>query len=109
MPRSERRQNLPLQCPLQRKLSLYALAAGAAGAELLALKASAKAEVVYTSVHTIVGRNQIYAIDLNHDGFTDFLLINVFRTGSSPSYKTARLELSGSSYVAVVYKMLPPT
>ena len=37
---------------------LYALAAGAAGVQLLALAPPAEAEIVYTGAHQAIGRNQ---------------------------------------------------
>jgi hypothetical protein len=76
MPRTaQSRTNLPQS--LHRDLSLYALAAGAAGVSVLALAQPADAEVVYTEVHQIINHSQSYAIDLNHDGVTDFTIHNI--------------------------------
>jgi hypothetical protein len=78
MPRSVGRNRQPatLSGSMCRNLSLYALAAGAAGVELLALAQPSDAEVVFTPAHQVIGRNQAYAIDLNHDGITDFAIRN---------------------------------
>ena len=85
---------------LQRKLSLYALAAGAAGVELLALSQPAEGEVVYTPAHEIVGRNQSFGIDLNHDGIMDFTIENEFR--DIYGYEVARLQLVANAGGAAV-------
>lgn len=53
---------------------MYALAAGTAGVGALALAQPSEAEVVYTKVNHTIGRNSHYAIDLNHDGITDFTI-----------------------------------
>jgi hypothetical protein len=88
------KQAVPISDSLQRKLSLYALAAGAAGVGLLTSSSSAEGEVVYTPVHEVLGRNQKYAIDLNHDGITDFTLDNFFSQGGRRgSYKQAILTI----------------
>jgi hypothetical protein len=79
---------------LQRKLSIYALAAGAAGVGALISSAPAEGEVVYTPAHQVIGRNQKYAIDLNHDGITDYNLDNYFfQNGRRGSYITANLSV----------------
>src|SRR5271168_4450149 len=62
------RKPLKLSKSLQRDLSLYVLATGAAGASMLALTQSADAEVVYTPIYQRIGSNHEFAIDLNHDG-----------------------------------------
>jgi hypothetical protein len=97
-----RKQRTPISDSLQRKLSLYALAAGAAGASVLATSSPAEGEVVYTPAHQLLGRNQEYAIDFNHDGITDFTLENFFlRDGRHNSYVAAALELVSSSGATV--------
>jgi hypothetical protein len=90
-----------ISCSLQRKLSLYALAAGAAGVEWLALANPAEAEVVYTPAHQVIGRNQGFPIDLNHDGVTDFTIQNHFRENSSS--EVAILEVGPGAGGSVVY------
>jgi len=57
---------------VQRRLNGYALAAAAAGVGLLALSSPCEAEIIYTPVHTGIGR--WYFLDLNHDGISDFTL-----------------------------------
>jgi hypothetical protein len=61
--------------PVHQRLSAYALAAGATGVSLLALAQPSEAEVVYTPANQIIGRNGSYNIDLNHDGVTDFTVL----------------------------------
>ena len=80
MPRSVGRNRQPatLSGSMYRNLSLYALAAGAAGVELLALTQPCDAEVVFTPAHQVIEPKKAYAIDLNHDGNTDFTIRNGF-------------------------------
>jgi hypothetical protein len=82
LPFDRERQPARLSGSLQRNLSLYALAAGAAGVQLLALAQPSEAEVMYTSAHRVIGRNQVFSFDLNHDGINDFTIINLFGLGS---------------------------
>ena len=58
------------------QLNLYALAASAAGVGVLALAQSAEAKIVYTKTHVVIGTNNIYELDLNHDGLADFKIDN---------------------------------
>jgi hypothetical protein len=94
----------PLSDKLNEKVSLYALAAAAAGVSALALPTPAEAEVVYTPAHQVVGRGQNYAIDFNHDGITDFTLENYFfrDRGGTGWYFQAALELMSPSSGATV-------
>ncbi len=74
MKRSVGSRNTParLSETVHRQLSMYALAASAAGVGVLALSSPAQAEIVYTPAH--VGLGFYYYLDLNHDGITDFTL-----------------------------------
>jgi len=56
-------------------LNMYALAASAAGVGILALAPTAEAKVVYTPAHRHVGSYQALALDLDHDGTIDFLIV----------------------------------
>src|SRR5579864_169375 len=58
---------------LDKNLTAYAIAAGAAGVGLLALAQPADAKIVYTPAHKNIGAQTF--IDLNHDGINDFKLI----------------------------------
>jgi hypothetical protein len=72
-----RTTNLPDS--LHQQLNLYALAAGAAGVSLLALAQPSEAKIVYTPANvTLSPQNGIvrHHLDLNHDGTTDFTLID---------------------------------
>ena len=70
MPR--RRIAARLSEPVDRQLNSYALAATAAGVSILALAPPVEAKIVYTPAHKQIGPNGSYALDLNHDGITDF-------------------------------------
>jgi len=61
---------------VRQSLNMYALAATAAGVGVLAQ--SAEAKVVYTPAHHLIGKNAHYRLDLNHDGITDFTLVNSY-------------------------------
>ncbi len=61
---------------LQHRLNMYALAASAAGVSALALGQSAEAKVVYTPASVTLLPGGTYRLDLNHDGRTDFSILN---------------------------------
>jgi hypothetical protein len=65
---------------LEKCLSMYALAASAAGVSMLALAQPAEGKIIYTKANKSFGPNQTLHLDLNHDGVTDFDLKNVERT-----------------------------
>lgn len=60
---------------LSARLKTYGLAAGAAGAGLLAAAQPAKADVVFTPANVTLTNGSL-DIDLNHDGINDFVLLN---------------------------------
>jgi hypothetical protein len=71
MQRSSRpRSAAELSDSLHRQLSMYALAASAAGVGMLALAQPAEAKIVYTPADENIG--PITYLDLNHDGINDF-------------------------------------
>jgi hypothetical protein len=55
---------------IERRLNMYALAAGAAGVGAMALAQAAEAKIVYTPAN----ENIPVSIDLNHDGIIDYYL-----------------------------------
>jgi hypothetical protein len=69
--------------PLQQRLNAYALAASAAGMGVLALGKPAEAKIVYTPAHKTINVGQKIALDLNHDGKTDFNFQESFFTTTS--------------------------
>jgi hypothetical protein len=62
---------------VHQQLSMYALAASAAGVGMLALAQPSEAKIVYTPIHRVIAPNHSYAIDLNHDGKADFNIRNL--------------------------------
>jgi hypothetical protein len=60
------------------QLSMYALAASAAGVGVLSLAQLAEAKIVDTRTSLTIGPNQNYVIDLNHDGIGDFTISNFY-------------------------------
>jgi hypothetical protein len=75
MPRAKRQspKAANVSPALNRSLTVYALAAGAAGVSLL-LAPRATAQIAYTPAHAILNRDGMYTIDLNHDGIADLLI-----------------------------------
>ena len=70
MDQSKRRPATSFSSKLEKNLAAYMAAAGAAGLGFLAVSEPAEAKVVYTPANTSVQSS--LAIDLNHDGTTDF-------------------------------------
>jgi hypothetical protein len=80
--RTSPRKPVVLSEPTQRRLGMYALAAGAAGVGMLALEQPAEAKIVYTParIHISPPKERFtkkrFTLDLNHDGLTDFVFTN---------------------------------
>jgi hypothetical protein len=73
------RKTVDLPESLHRRLSMYSLAASAAGAGTLALSCPAEAKIVYTPAHIVLGGEYYqYKLDLNHDGVTDLTISNSY-------------------------------
>jgi hypothetical protein len=80
MKRSSRpRTAAELSKSLNHQLNMYTLAAGGAGLGLFASAQPAEAKIVYTPAHVVIGTNQSYGIDFNHDGVSD---VTIFNTSS---------------------------
>lgn len=62
--------------PLQRQLNMYALMASAAGVGMLVSAHPSEAKIVYTATHRVITNGHHVNLDLNHDGVTDFAIIN---------------------------------
>jgi len=67
---------------LHRRLNAYALAASAAGVGVIAMVQSASGKIIYTPAHEQIVPNNIYPLDLNHDGKTDFSFHDSFTAAS---------------------------
>ena len=80
-PRS--RKTFKISDSLNRQLSTYAQAAGAAGVSVLALAGASQAKVIYTATNQVTRTGFPLYIDLNHDGIRDFLVRTSFYEGSS--------------------------
>jgi hypothetical protein len=94
-----KRQSKNLASSLEHRLGEYALAASAAGVGVLALAQSAEAKIVYTKAHIIISPywEHSYAIDLNHDGKTDFVVKSTFQSTTNMSAGTQRMIASGAN------------
>jgi hypothetical protein len=86
-----------LDLHLDKKLSVYALAAGAASVSALALAPLAEAKIIYTKTNTPILVNRPYLLDLNHDGTTDFsILYGASNSGTRKFYvKRAGIVVKG--------------
>ena len=83
---SKRRSVSLLDEVLERRMLVYALAAGAT----LAGASAAQAKVVFTPNNTVLKENRILQIDLNNDGVTDVTLHNYFGLYSYTQYLYGR-------------------
>jgi hypothetical protein len=72
------RKTANLSGSVHQQLTMYALAAGAAGMSVLALTQPTEAKIVYTPTHHVVGKNGRYKLDLNNDKMADFILVNTY-------------------------------
>jgi len=70
------RAAFPLSAALHKNLNSYTLGATAAGVALLASTQPAEAEIVFTPANGQIIHGMKLSLDLNHDGITDFYLIN---------------------------------
>jgi hypothetical protein len=86
-PSTKVRKPAKLRQSVQRELTSYALAAGAAGASVMALAQPSQAKIVYTPIDETLEANQTLAIDINHDGIVDVTLTNIL--GSEGGYLSA--------------------
>jgi hypothetical protein len=77
------RKTADLSESIHQQLTMYALAASAAGVGALGLGQTAQAKIVYTPANVrIVANAGLVGIDLNHDGIADFGLSNRSRRQS---------------------------
>jgi hypothetical protein len=64
-----------LTTSLERRLNSYALAASAAGLGMVCLAPHAEAKIIYTKTfHVVDLKYGMYALDLNNDGWADFVI-----------------------------------
>jgi hypothetical protein len=112
---SNMQRPLPVNPHLDRKLFAYTTAATAAGVGMLALPQNSAAEVAYTPANqTITGS---FALDLNHDGVTDFTINNThstFTSGLQFFFQSMNIKKPGRNLVLGTYggksfaQALPP-
>ncbi len=76
------RKTANLSESVHQQLSMYALAASAAGVGALCFAKPAEARIVYTPAHVAIKANGgLFYIDLNHDGTPDFAFSNTWYVG----------------------------
>src|SRR5271167_4822432 len=80
------RKTAALPESIHHRLNMYALAASAAGAGMLALAQPAEAKIVYTPAHKEIAPNNTVSLDLNHDGKIDFSIHDSFTCTSFCEY-----------------------
>jgi len=71
---------------VHQQLSMYALAASAAGVGALALSSPAQGKIVYTPADVVLTN---YHLDLNHDGTSDFWFVRLASSHGTTSRATA--------------------
>jgi hypothetical protein len=76
------RQSAHLSESVHQRLSMYALAATAAGVGALSLASPAGAEIVYTPAKVSINTGTRILLDLNHDGMVDFTLKDSLHTNT---------------------------
>lgn len=82
---SRPRRVVQVNSRLDRNLTAYMAAAGAAGVSLLAVQ-SAEAKIVFTPANTTIPLHGSLLLDLNHDGVNDFIFSNFFYGHDSRLY-----------------------
>jgi hypothetical protein len=91
------RKTAKLSESVQQQLSMYTLAASAAGIGALCFAKPAEARIVYTPAHVAIKANgSLFRIDLDHDGRPDFGLSNKWRRSTSFSFRTLVVRQSHS-------------
>jgi len=75
----------------EHRLSMYALAASAAGVSVLALAQPMEGRIIYTKANKAIGPRSTLHLDLNHDGIKDFDLKDTLTT-TTASGKFAALS-----------------
>ena len=76
----------------EHRLSMYALAASAAGVGMLALSEPADAKIIYYKANKSIGLKTTVHLDLNHDGIVDFNLKNT----------SSRVSFTGWDWTATI-------
>lgn len=93
LPGAPSRRTVELSESLNRDLSVYALAAGAAGIGVLAMPQPAQGQIVYTPAHEVLEAGSSVSIDFNHDGIPDFGVVDRITKGRSHSLTSARASM----------------
>jgi hypothetical protein len=88
---SDKRAPDSIGAGLERSLASYVAAAGAAGLGLLASASVADAKIVYFPARQPIPPNSAFALDVNHDGVTDFNFTDTF--GCNFDYCYGRLSV----------------
>jgi hypothetical protein len=76
------RKTARLSDSIHQRLNMFAVAAGAVVVSLLALAQASESKIVYTPANVVIGTNQHYNLDLNHDGVTDFTIQNYWKSSN---------------------------
>jgi len=78
---------------LDRRFTMYALAAGAAGVSAVALAVPADARIIYTPARTRISPPHTIPLDLNQDGKSDFKFQDTFSTTSAGFFREGVLSI----------------
>ena len=100
------RETTHLDSTFDRSLSLYALAAGAAGVSLLALAQPAEGKIIYTPTSQRIGHHTF--LDLNGDGINDFEFSDIVSTRCQGSHCGVRQTQAIFTYARLnIYGVSP--
>jgi hypothetical protein len=92
------RKTANLSESIHQHLTMYALAASAAGVGALGLGQTAQAKIVYTPANVNIAQNGgLVPLDLNHDGIPDFGLRNRWRILGSEIFATLKVVQARSA------------
>lgn len=108
------RQAVQINSRLDKSLTAYMVAAGAAGVGMLGLAVPAQARIIYTSANKKIGPNAGLVLDLNHDGIADFVFSDFYSSTSStlnlsvaPAVPSNEIFSTGANVLSVFASALP--
>jgi hypothetical protein len=95
------RKTVNLRESLHRRLSMYTLAASAAGVGVAGLAQPAQAKIVYTPAHIVIGNGGVhyFQLDINHDGVTDMSFFTILNGCTSGCFAELYAKFPGGNLV----------
>jgi len=101
------RKTANLSDSLHRQLTMYTIAAGAAGVGTLCFTKPAEARIIYTPAHVAIKVNGgLFHIDLNHDGTPDFGLSNSYYQGEKNAWTLKAVHTQSANEILMTNSRL---